>query len=285
MRFICLHGVGSSGSICESQFVPLMKAADASYEFVFIDGPMESIRGPGMGAQFNGPFFSHAEGYSPKQMSNALHHLEAAIDQLGPFDGVVGFSQGAALAVAFMHDQLQRTGQNPFKVAFLFSTVCAFSPNPDQSFAEIQGLCKLGRELGATATQTQQDQGMNPSEFALYEALSNVIKPLRDGHALLPDIDLDLYTKGDGAEAPRLLLPQLMDKKISIPSLHMHGKKDTDFMRDMSLIARAMFDPKMIKTLEHSGTHHPPQKDSEVRAAVRAMEWAIEQHRKLELLR
>lgn len=47
MRFICLHGVGSSGSICESQFVPLMKAADPSYEFVFIDGPMESIRGPG----------------------------------------------------------------------------------------------------------------------------------------------------------------------------------------------------------------------------------------------
>ncbi|EGX96859.1 DUF341 domain protein [Cordyceps militaris CM01] len=284
MRFIGLHGVGSSGSICESQFVPLMKAADPSYEFVFVDGPIEFIRGPGMGAQFNGPFFSHAEGYSPKQMRNALDHLEAAIDQLGPFDGVVGFSQGAALAVAYMHDQVHRTGQNPFKVAFLFSTVCAFSPNPDQSLAEIQGLCKLGRELGA-ATEAQPDKGLSSSELALYEALSNVIKPLRDGHALLPDIDLDLYTKGDGAEAPRLLLPQLMDRKLSIPSIHVHGKKDAQFMRDMSLIARAMFDPKMIKTLEHSGTHHPPQKDSEVRAAVRAMEWAIEQHRKLELSR
>lgn len=48
MRLLCLHGVGSSGSICESQLTPLMRAADPSYEFVFVDGPAPSIRGPGL---------------------------------------------------------------------------------------------------------------------------------------------------------------------------------------------------------------------------------------------
>lgn len=47
MRILCLHGVGSSGSICESQFRPFLQAADASYEFVFVDGPELSERGPG----------------------------------------------------------------------------------------------------------------------------------------------------------------------------------------------------------------------------------------------
>lgn len=47
MRVLCLHGVGSSGSICQSQFEPFVKAADPSYEFVFVDGPAASIRGPG----------------------------------------------------------------------------------------------------------------------------------------------------------------------------------------------------------------------------------------------
>lgn len=47
MKILCLHGVGSSGAICERQFAPFIKAADPSYDFVFVDGPVESIKGPG----------------------------------------------------------------------------------------------------------------------------------------------------------------------------------------------------------------------------------------------
>jgi len=47
MRILCLHGVGSSGKILESQLQPFMQAVDPSYEFVFVDGPFLCERGPG----------------------------------------------------------------------------------------------------------------------------------------------------------------------------------------------------------------------------------------------
>lgn len=47
MRILALHGVGSSAKILESQLVGLMKSVDASYEFVLVDGPVPSHRGPG----------------------------------------------------------------------------------------------------------------------------------------------------------------------------------------------------------------------------------------------
>lgn len=47
MRILCLHGVGSSGSILESQLDAFVKAADPSYEFVYADGPYPSEKGPG----------------------------------------------------------------------------------------------------------------------------------------------------------------------------------------------------------------------------------------------
>ena len=47
MKILCLHGVGSSGSICESQFRAFLKVVDPSYEFIFTEGPALSERGPG----------------------------------------------------------------------------------------------------------------------------------------------------------------------------------------------------------------------------------------------
>lgn len=247
-------------------------------------------------------------------MVDALEHLETILDDLGPFDGVIGFSQGAALAISYIYDQKTRHNVLPFKVALLFSSVCAFSPDVEYSRAVIRQLRARGLDLsmpwndewvdedernswngpGSTTSSTSSDDVlMSNAQQALYTTLSKVIKPLRDNQALLPDIDLTLYTTPDekidhgniGTDdaVPRLLLPQLMKYNIAIPTVHMHGKRDAGFMREMSLIAREMFDEKLRRTLEHSGSHHPPQKEGEVKAAVRAMEWAIAQSRRIEV--
>ncbi|KAI9151324.1 epoxide hydrolase 1 [Paramyrothecium foliicola] len=206
-------------------------------------------------------------------MTDALKHFEEIVEDLGPFDGVVGFSQGAALATSYMYDQKTRHGVVPFKFALLFSTVCAFVPDSDFSRDEIEGLGARGIKV---TNKSDTSASLSSRERVLYDSLVNIIKPLRDGHALLPDIDLEMYFS-NSTTTPRLLVPELLGEKISIPTLHMHGKRDAEFMRSMSLMARGLYDNKMMKTLEHSGTHHPPQKDSEVRTAVRAMEWVIAQ--------
>ncbi|KAL2139489.1 hypothetical protein VTI28DRAFT_5101 [Corynascus sepedonium] len=283
MRLLCLHGVGSSGSICESQFEPFVRATDPSYEFVFVDGPAASIRGPGMGGEYDGPFYSHTTGYTTKEMTEALDHLEAVVEEMGPFDGVVGFSQGAATAISYIYDQQTRHCRMPFGFALLFSSVCAFSPNSDYSKDVIERLGARGYDLEQSGVADATS--LTPEERILWETILKVIKPLRDGQALLPDIDLNVYTHKEHVDnAPRLLLPQLMGEKIKIPTFHMHGKRDAQFMRDMSLIARDMFDESLMRKAEHSGSHHPPNQDAEVRSAVRALEWVIGQSRKLGLL-
>lgn len=233
-----------------------------------------------MGSQFSGPFWSHTEGYSPKEMEAALDHFHSVLESQGPFDGVVGFSQGAALAISYIHWHKKTHGVFPFKVALLFSSVCSFSPDTEYSHHTIQELNE--RDVSITSGDAIPD-GLGKPEQALFDALTDVIKPLREGNALLPDIDLDEYFKGDHLNVPRLLLPELLDEKMGIPTLHMHGKGDAKFMRDMSLIARGLFNSSLMKTLEHSGTHHPPQKSSEIKQAVRAMEWAISKSQKMDL--
>jgi predicted esterase len=47
MRVLCLHGVGSSATVLENQLRRFVQAVDPSYEFVFVDGPVPSERGPG----------------------------------------------------------------------------------------------------------------------------------------------------------------------------------------------------------------------------------------------
>jgi pimeloyl-ACP methyl ester carboxylesterase len=237
----------------------------------------------GMGGEYDGPFYSHTTGYTTGEMVEALDDLEAVIEEMGPFDGVVGFSQGAATAISYIYDQQTRHGRRPFGFALLFSSVCAFSPNPDYSRGIIDGLAARSFDLAQSGAADVSS--LTPDERLLWETILKVIKPLRDGHALLPDIDLDVYTRKEHVDnAPRLLLPQLMGEKIKIPTFHMHGKRDTQFMRDMSLIARGMFDESLMRKAEHSGSHHPPNKDSEVRTAVGALEWVIGQSRKLGLL-
>jgi len=106
--------------------------------------------------------------------------------------------------------------------------------------------------------------------------LRTVIAAKKKG-AALPEYSMDVYSQGDGSKAPRVMHAQLLKEKLQIPTVHVTGRRDFDFMQNMSDIARGLCEERLTRKLEHSGGHHPPQKDAEVRAVVRAMEWAISQ--------
>ncbi|PNY29659.1 Uncharacterized protein TCAP_00427, partial [Tolypocladium capitatum] len=273
MRILCLHGVGSSGIICESQLHPFIRACDPSYEFIFVDGPAPSDRGPGMGAFLDGPFYSHTNGYDPGSMASAIEHLETIIDESGPFNGVLGFSQGAALALSYMHLQQTRNEPIAFKFALCFSSVIPCSADEDFGEGVIQRLCPLRLNLdgiGSMSVEMQTDE-----ETLFNDLLRRTVIPAQENNSLLPNYDMAVYTRGDFSKAPRLMHPNLTRHKIRVPTVHITGKRDADFMRNMADAARGLCDEKTLKKLEHNGGHQPPQKDAEVKAAIRAMEWAI----------
>lgn len=47
MRFLCLHGIGSSAQVFETQLSALTAGLGSRYEFVFLQGDIPSEAGPG----------------------------------------------------------------------------------------------------------------------------------------------------------------------------------------------------------------------------------------------
>jgi pimeloyl-ACP methyl ester carboxylesterase len=214
-------------------------------------------------------------------MAEAMDNLEAAIDELGPFDGVLGFSQGGALTISYMHRQQQRQEPIPFKFALIFSSVMPCSADAEACRSVIQRIGARGQDV----SQSLEGQSIPPDERGFIELLQQTIFPARKNRAMLPDFSLDLYANGDLMQSPRIMDPRLIKERIRIPTVHVTGKRDHDFMRKMSEVAHSLCEDKMTKRLEHSGGHHPPLKDAEVKAVIRAMEWAIKQSESLPSLR
>lgn len=217
------------------------------------------------------PCWSHTESYAPEHMAEALENLDATIEDLGPFDGVIGFSQGAATAISHGLRQ-QEQGLTPsFQWAICFSSVLAVSANISYAEDAIQKLISRKLNFGSTIDL----DSLTADERPLVDVITRVVKPTKDHNSMLPDVDLDVYSSGDGTQAPRILVSALIDQKLAIPTVHMTGKRDGPFMRDMSEVARQLCDENNMKVLEHPGGHQPPQDASSARAAVAAMEWAI----------
>lgn len=98
---------------------------------MFIDGPVESPPHPSIKGMFDGPFYSWFD-LNLKRKEDIKAAIQAVvvllyntIKEQGPFDGVIGFSQGASVACAFILQHMARKPLDPssalFKYALLFS--------------------------------------------------------------------------------------------------------------------------------------------------------------------
>ena len=231
----------------------------------------------GMRPDLEGPFFSHTAGYSLSKMTDAIEHLHSTIEEFGPFEGVLGFSQGAAVALSYMYQEQVSMKEAPFKFALCFSSVMPFSADADCCKNVIQRLCSS--QYNPLAALSPHEPDLSNDERLFRDLVRRTLVAAQEEGQALPEPtdDLKIFAAGNDAEAPRMMHPQLLKEKLRIPTVHVTGKRDFDCMRNMSNAAYALCDARMSKKLEHNGGHQPPQKDAEVKAAVRAMEWAIGQ--------
>ncbi|KAL8856764.1 MAG: hypothetical protein Q9178_006601 [Gyalolechia marmorata] len=171
----------------------------ANYEFVFTEGPARSEKGPGMGAYFKGPFYSHTTGYSPDEMACALDHLDITISELVPFDGILGFSQGAALALSYIYQQQVGGKAVPFKFFLCFSSIIPFSADVGYCQNIVQRLCVL--EWYMTLTPSADERLLTRDERLFCEIMLRTVIAAKEKGAALPEYSMDLYNQDDGSKA------------------------------------------------------------------------------------
>ncbi|KAL8775642.1 MAG: hypothetical protein Q9209_000138 [Squamulea sp. 1 TL-2023] len=104
---LCLHGGGTSAYIFAIQVGRLQRALAKHFRFVFVDGPFECPPGPGVLPFFEGmgPYrrWINKDGCDEDKVRPLLKKKMA--EDGGNFVGVLGFSQGARLALGLLHEK------------------------------------------------------------------------------------------------------------------------------------------------------------------------------------
>ncbi|PYH45330.1 putative DUF341 family oxidoreductase [Aspergillus saccharolyticus JOP 1030-1] len=131
MRFLCLHGAGTSGEIFEIQAGGITYALEKKgHTFTFVNGRIESEGEADIKDVFDGPFYSHyPRATKPgEDLARAIAYVQQIIDKEGPFDGVMGFSQGCALASAMIMQHASTSNTPLFKLAVFICGAAPFDP-------------------------------------------------------------------------------------------------------------------------------------------------------------
>mmetsp|Transcript_40031 Transcript_40031/g.84067 ORF Transcript_40031/g.84067 Transcript_40031/m.84067 type:complete len:250 (+) Transcript_40031:25-774(+) len=109
-RVLCLHGGDSNSDITYFQTTGLRLYSN--FECIYLDAPHIVDRCyPGLDRFSDGPFYVWADPTKPKQQQEtewdaSLELIAKFCEENGPFDGVYGFSQGAAIITNFSHTKI-----------------------------------------------------------------------------------------------------------------------------------------------------------------------------------
>ncbi|CAH0366276.1 unnamed protein product [Pelagomonas calceolata] len=139
LRVLCLHSFRTNAKILETQLMlrGWLKRLRDSVEFVYLDAPYACSTDEALRQDAAVREYFPTETYGPyrewwnasangeyARLEATLKHVDDFIVNNGPFDGLLGFSQGAALACSLAN--LAATGDFPHRFGF----VVALSPPP-----------------------------------------------------------------------------------------------------------------------------------------------------------
>ncbi|PLB39702.1 serine hydrolase FSH [Aspergillus candidus] len=275
-RILCLHGYGTSAAILRHQLGPFMAAADPSYEFVLLEGETECQKAQGVGNFVKGPFLCYNASFAPADVQQSCDLIDDFVEAEGPFDGILGFSQGGSVALTYLLQRQLDGHLPPFRFAIFLSTVVAFSP--DETFGSHLLANLTDREIHLLDSYPTADlSSLHPLNRALCETTARAFYSAKTGGFIAQDTKECGFARRDDPAQPRVFHPALVKDRIPIPTVHITGKKDQAMMVNLSVLVQGLCDPRLIRSLTHSGAHDVPRRPDDVCAAWAAVDWAIQQ--------
>ncbi|KAI2628871.1 serine hydrolase FSH [Hypoxylon sp. NC1633] len=136
-KVLCLHGIGTNSDILEFQTASLRYHLGPSFVFTFVNGAHPWPAAPGIehsyGLEQAADCFSYYDG-SASSAEQAVRDLALYLCENGPFDFILGFSLGAAVAATLLLcpglDQELRKAQSMVKAAVF---ICGILPQKWES--------------------------------------------------------------------------------------------------------------------------------------------------------
>ncbi|KAH8701067.1 serine hydrolase FSH [Talaromyces proteolyticus] len=230
MKFLCLHGAGTSSEVLEIQLGPVRDALKAHVDFEYYDGFLEVDTVEEIKNVFKGPFFTwYSPGLGGKTLVEAKAELLDLIESDGPFDACLGFSQGAGLLAAVIMDY-QKThpfSPNLFRLAIF---ICAAAP--------------------VLVVKSEEDAGFDyrPSAESMAHLTEAWKGPYVPGHEPRPNEEWNIFI----AEKVRKA-----GLAIRIPTAHIYGSNDEGVSESLRL--RDMCDERRRVEFDHGRGHEVPR--------------------------
>ncbi|XP_049390070.1 uncharacterized protein LOC125854532 isoform X3 [Solanum stenotomum] len=114
-RFLCLHGFRTSGAILKKQiFDKWPTQVVDKLDLVFVDAPFPSQGKSEVEGIFDPPYYEwfqfNKEFTEYENFDKCLEYIEECMIKHGPFDGLLGFSQGAILSGGLSGLQAKEVG-------------------------------------------------------------------------------------------------------------------------------------------------------------------------------
>ncbi|PYI36632.1 hypothetical protein BP00DRAFT_386626 [Aspergillus indologenus CBS 114.80] len=274
MKILCLHGYGTGPEILRHQLSGLRRDADPSWEFHFLSGEIECSPAPGIEGTFPGPYYCWTRSFDSESVDAAHALIEEAIEEHGPFDGVLGFSQGAAVMTSFMLEYATTNpdGPSPFRFAIFCSPTIPCAADPAYNQSVYGTLSSQDQQRLRSGQDSQLAQLPEPARSVSQELLKTIqaAQPITRNTA-------SYYFDRLPRLVPAALHPNVVPTRLAIPSLHLRGKEDLPGLDSVASLLQSFCDPKTRKTIEHSAGHDIPRSGPEVKKLLSSMEWIVAQ--------
>ncbi|KAJ5336905.1 uncharacterized protein N7506_004927, partial [Penicillium brevicompactum] len=269
-----LAWVWTNPEVLQYQISGLRNAADLSWEFHYLTGEVACSAAPGIESTFSGPFYCFARDFSPEGVGASYALLEKTIEESGPFDGVLGFSQGAATAVGYLLEQKTAYPDEPLPFQFLVLCSPTIPLSGDLNYSQrIFG--SLGPKDEALIRSAQDEQISQLSQAARtaltkFNSVIDVLSPITHETR-------KFYLDNSLSGIPCTLHPDLLPTRLPIPTLHVRGRNEPPAVRDCGMMIESFFDTTKQRVFEHTAGHDIPRTRPELGRIVSALEWVVAQ--------
>ncbi|KAJ5358479.1 uncharacterized protein N7496_010892 [Penicillium cataractarum] len=218
------------------------------YEWEFVDADHDCEAAEGVSQIYPGPYLSFYNTPYTKEVSKSHAFIDEMIEQDGPFDAIMGFSQGAAVAASYIlkAQASDSLAPPPFRLAIFICSSLPFSTDPSAGF-NITRLYETGGD-------------MLTSDLAYWKSFAGAAPPTTIPHVncglngTLSDAHLD-PTDTVHRYHP---LANTVANRIDIPTVHIYGRDDPYKGQSVALLGLCSSQQDLTYSYEHPGGHNVP---------------------------